>query len=230
MGLENSSTIAGLNAAWPLPTDVKSQGDDHLRLLKSVLQAQFPGIYGSGAVPTWLATQAQAEAGTDNTHLLTPLRGEQLNVAKARTYAGQQTFTLPPKISANPVANEDAVRLAYLKAWYMRTAYSDELVIASGGTANFTHGLSQQPSLIQGLLLCKTAEANYLVGDVVPALWNSSGTKIKFNTAWTPTGSPWMVTVRFSNNASCFSAGNRANGLDVDLTNANWRLLLVVSE
>jgi len=39
MPLETSTTIDGLNALWPLGTDTKSQGDDHLRLLKSVLQA-----------------------------------------------------------------------------------------------------------------------------------------------------------------------------------------------
>jgi hypothetical protein len=39
MPLETSTTIAGLNALWPLGTDSKSQGDDHLRLIKSVLQS-----------------------------------------------------------------------------------------------------------------------------------------------------------------------------------------------
>lgn len=39
MGLETASTIAGLNASWPLGTDSTAQGDDHLRLIKSVLQA-----------------------------------------------------------------------------------------------------------------------------------------------------------------------------------------------
>lgn len=38
MGLENATTIAELNAAWPLGTDWLSQGDDHVRLLKAVLQ------------------------------------------------------------------------------------------------------------------------------------------------------------------------------------------------
>jgi hypothetical protein len=39
MGLESGNTIADLNAAWPLGTDPKSQGDDHLRLIKKILQA-----------------------------------------------------------------------------------------------------------------------------------------------------------------------------------------------
>lgn len=42
MPLETASTIAQLNAANPIHTDGLSQADAHLRLLKTVLQAQFP--------------------------------------------------------------------------------------------------------------------------------------------------------------------------------------------
>jgi hypothetical protein len=38
MGLETGTTIAALNAAWPLGTDVRSQGDDHIRLVKAVVK------------------------------------------------------------------------------------------------------------------------------------------------------------------------------------------------
>lgn len=41
MGLETSNTIDGLNALWPLGSDPKSEGDNHLRLIKAVLQAVF---------------------------------------------------------------------------------------------------------------------------------------------------------------------------------------------
>lgn len=44
MGLEIASFIDDLNAAWPLADDGKSEGDDHLRNLKSCLQAQFPNL------------------------------------------------------------------------------------------------------------------------------------------------------------------------------------------
>ena len=39
MGLETGTTIAALNAAWPLGTDPRSQGDDHLRLIKAVVKS-----------------------------------------------------------------------------------------------------------------------------------------------------------------------------------------------
>lgn len=45
MGLESATYISQLVATNPVgATDPKSQGDDHLRLLKSVLQSSFPNI------------------------------------------------------------------------------------------------------------------------------------------------------------------------------------------
>lgn len=44
MGLESTTTIEGLNSANPLGSDPKSQADDHLRLIKSVLKASFPRL------------------------------------------------------------------------------------------------------------------------------------------------------------------------------------------
>jgi len=48
MPLENASTIEQLDSTWPLGLDSSSRGDDHLRLLKAVLKAQFPGASGRG--------------------------------------------------------------------------------------------------------------------------------------------------------------------------------------
>jgi hypothetical protein len=48
MGLETGTTISQLDSTWPLGGDQKSQGDNHLRLIKSVLKTQFPGVGGLG--------------------------------------------------------------------------------------------------------------------------------------------------------------------------------------
>ena len=49
MGLETATYIGQLDENWPLGTDPVSRGDDHLRLIKSVLQNQFPNL-GNEAV------------------------------------------------------------------------------------------------------------------------------------------------------------------------------------
>lgn len=47
MALESATYINQLVASNPLGTDDVSQGDDHLRLIKEVLQSSFPTINGA---------------------------------------------------------------------------------------------------------------------------------------------------------------------------------------
>ena len=42
MGIENADYIEQLNASWPTKEDAISDGDNHIRLLKKVLQQTFP--------------------------------------------------------------------------------------------------------------------------------------------------------------------------------------------
>jgi hypothetical protein len=44
MGLESATYIGGLNASNPVTTDPKTEGDDHIRLLKSTVLATFPNV------------------------------------------------------------------------------------------------------------------------------------------------------------------------------------------
>lgn len=57
MTVETATYIADLNATYPTSTDYRYEGDDHLRLIKSVLKATFPNL--TGAVT---ATQANLNA------------------------------------------------------------------------------------------------------------------------------------------------------------------------
>jgi len=51
MGIESASYISQLVDTNPLVSDAVGQGDDHLRLIKTVLQTQFPNLT-AGAVNT----------------------------------------------------------------------------------------------------------------------------------------------------------------------------------
>ena len=62
MGLETGSTISSFITSNPTSSDPVNQGDDHLRLIKSVLQAQFPGVGGLGYATTITATEAELNA------------------------------------------------------------------------------------------------------------------------------------------------------------------------
>ena len=47
MSLESASYVNGLVSTNPLAGDPRSEGDDHLRLIKAVLKATFPNLSGA---------------------------------------------------------------------------------------------------------------------------------------------------------------------------------------
>jgi len=51
MGLETATFISGLTDLWPLSSETKSQGDDHLRLIKQVLKGTFPNASKAFSFP-----------------------------------------------------------------------------------------------------------------------------------------------------------------------------------
>ncbi len=67
MPLESGTTISDLDKDWPLGSDTKSRGDDHLRLIKSVLKAQFPGASGNGYSSPITATEAELNSISGST-------------------------------------------------------------------------------------------------------------------------------------------------------------------
>lgn len=59
MPLETGTVISELDDSWPLTGDFVREGDDHIRLVKSVLQTQFPGKLGEGYNTVILATEEE---------------------------------------------------------------------------------------------------------------------------------------------------------------------------
>lgn len=85
MGLETGTFISDLVSSNPPSTDLESQGDDHLRLIKSVLQASFPGANRAFPIPTFVSKS------TDYTILST----DQNVTFGVVTTAGAKNITLP---------------------------------------------------------------------------------------------------------------------------------------
>jgi hypothetical protein len=82
MTVETATYINGLNATYPAASDPKSEGDDHLRLIKSTVKATFPNVSGAvsathadlsaaaGAATTGASGfRVATQAATDNTTL-----------------------------------------------------------------------------------------------------------------------------------------------------------------
>lgn len=58
MPIESATNISQLNTSYPASTDGVKEGDDHIRLIKQVLQSTFPNITGA-------VTKTQAELNRD---------------------------------------------------------------------------------------------------------------------------------------------------------------------
>lgn len=72
MTIESATYINDLISSYPAGTDAKSQGDDHLRLLKAVLRATFPNASKKFYFPqgTSLQTSTVTVATTDDNKLI----------------------------------------------------------------------------------------------------------------------------------------------------------------
>lgn len=57
MPIETGDTISQLDSLWPLSGDPMQEGDNHLRIIKAILKAQFPGELGAGFAKVIVATE-----------------------------------------------------------------------------------------------------------------------------------------------------------------------------
>lgn len=85
MGLEVATYIASLTSSNPPGTDLRKQGDDHIRLVKSVLQATFPNATKSFYFPDSTAKVA----------VFAVLSTEMNKAFACSTAAGSYVATLP---------------------------------------------------------------------------------------------------------------------------------------
>lgn len=86
MGLETGTTIASLNALWPLGSDPKSQGDDHLRLIKGVLQGDVVSKSGDTMTGQLFVTPTMSAVAPTGGNSNIQLRDDALNPRGAITY------------------------------------------------------------------------------------------------------------------------------------------------
>ena len=86
MAIETASYISDLNSSNPPGSDPVGQADDHIRLLKSVLQTTFPNITGPVS-----ATQLQLNTGTVPTGCILLWSGSTTSVPSGWALCNGQT-------------------------------------------------------------------------------------------------------------------------------------------
>lgn len=94
MPLESASYINSLNSSYPAGGDERSQGDDHIKLIKAVLKATFPSL--SGPVNR---THQQLSAAPYNLATITELVGSKIVTANAFNVGSTSLQTPAPDIA-----------------------------------------------------------------------------------------------------------------------------------
>jgi hypothetical protein len=129
MPLESGTYIDSLVATNPTGTDPKSQGDDHLRLIKAAVKATFPNIAGA-VTPTDTelnyvtgATSAlQTQLNTHDSEIttlqgqFTTLDGEVVKLAGAQEITGAKNFSTAPLVASLELGHASDTTLSRIAA------------------------------------------------------------------------------------------------------------------
>jgi hypothetical protein len=140
MGLETATYIGGLTPAWPLATDTKSQGDDHLRLLKQTLQATFPTATRAFYFPTVEVVSA----------LISLDATDQNNTLYVDTSSGSVTVNLPSGFGTNEKGWQCTVVKTSTDAnAAIVTPASGTIYSKVGSTATIRVGCAVEPAIFE---------------------------------------------------------------------------------
>ncbi len=99
---------------------------------------------------------------------------------------------------------------------------SAQQAITQAGTLTIAHGLGAIPKTCQALIVCKTIQFNYSVGDVVvidPSVHSTTqGLSIVVDAT--------NITIRYGNSGTPLHITDKTTGNGGDITPANWKLIL----
>lgn len=109
MGIETGDLFSGLNEAWPAGTELRSEGDDHLRQLKHVLKYTFSDTSTTFVITKGSATYTFASTGDITANGLTynATNGQAAVVWKAGSY-GAGGFKVTDNATGNSVVFQPA--------------------------------------------------------------------------------------------------------------------------
>lgn len=155
MGLESATFISELDNSFPLGGDPINQGDDHIRLVKAVLQSQFPNFTAAAANMTITELNLLVGLLADAAEL-NILNGALLDTAELNTLNGILSTT------------------AELNRLQSYVAANNRAIISDGSGNLVVSGVTvAELNILDGATI-STAELNFLVG-VLGAIIDTQG-------------------------------------------------------
>ncbi|MFY3535474.1 hypothetical protein [Achromobacter denitrificans] len=176
MAVENTTNIAGLDDTLPTGTDTKSEGDNHLRLLKTVLKHVFAGFPGEV-----LLAAAEAQGGTVNDYVLTVVpaptayatntavvfRANHANTGAATLKVG----TLAAKALVNPEGTPLRANAITATTWVLAIYDGTSFRMIGGGNSQAIYDYANQLAFQAALPVQAGNNGKLLVTDGAAASW-----------------------------------------------------------
>lgn len=190
MTVESASYISQLDTTLPTAADLISEGDDHLRLTKTVLKTQFPN-FGTTAI-------AASAAEVNYSVGVTSAIQAQLNAkapAASPTFTG--TATLPATTSIGTVSDAEIARLTGVTSPIQAQINAKGAIAGQTwtGAHDFTGATPMVPTAAGGDSSSKAASTAFVAAAAFTAsLPNQSGNAGKFVTTDGTTAS-WAAAV-----------------------------------
>ena len=164
MTVESASYISQLDTTLPTAADLISEGDDHIRLTKTVLKTQFPN-FGTNAVT---ASAAELNYSVGVTSPIQPQLNTKANSASP-TFTG--TVVLPANTSIGSITATEIARLAGI-AFPIQGQIDARGAIAGQawtGAHDFTGATPTVPTATPGDSSSKAASTAFVVGTAFSA-------------------------------------------------------------
>lgn len=126
MSLETGTYISDLVSTNPTSTDPKSQGDDHIRLIKSLIKATFANITGAVTV-----THTQLNTVIDRV-----LRAGDI-MTGTHDFTGAAVTVAAPSAGSNPVTKTYADALAFSATLPGQTGNANKVPRTNGSVTSW---------------------------------------------------------------------------------------------
>lgn len=173
MGVESATFINDFDAAQPSSTDLRSQGDDHLRLIKTVLKNTFGGATRQFQIPTTLSKSTNYSV----------VKADGESTIYVSTAGGVCTMTLPTL-----VAGDVGWKVHFIKT---NSGANPMFIAPPAGTLNSggVAGVAQARRSIPGVRI--TAIWDGTGWFVTRALALPIGSTVEFHGSALPAGFEW---------------------------------------
>lgn len=165
MPLESASFISQLNTANPTAADPKSEGDDQIRLVKSVLKAQFPNFTAAAVTPTVAELNHVAGATSPLQTQINTLSGTFATYAPLASPALTGTPTVPT--ASNGTSTTQAASTAFVQAAIAGVNAQTGVTLSVDSAVSITATAGQHIVVTNASTVTVTLPASPAAGDTV---------------------------------------------------------------